>query len=137
MKKHADKFGRKANPLKIPQPKANKRPVHKAFLHLAKLGEELNRKHPEPMTLIHKREKAGEIPLHRLPKPQVSLGKIEKAAGAMADWDNSDPFAYGRTALHVRQGYLEADLVIKEMTQRTTAHRVAKAREVENAKSVS
>lgn len=129
------KRGKWAGPLKTP-PTANikKRPVHKGLLHSAKVQEELNKKHPEPMTLFHKREKAGEIPAKTLPKPEVTLGQIDKAATAMAEWENSDPFAYSRTALHVKQGYLRADEVIKEMTQRTIARRVAKAREVESGK---
>lgn len=111
------------------------RKVHKEMLRLDKLAVELNKKHPEPMSLFRKRERDGEIPAIMLPKPDVTLGKLEKAARSSAEWNNSDPFAYGRTYLHVKQGYLRADEVIKEMTERTTARRVAKAREVERAKS--
>lgn len=133
MKKHADKFGRKAQPELIPAPKANKRPVHKENLRLRKAEAEYNRTHPAVMQLFRKREKDGEIPEKTLARPMVSLGQIDKAASAMAAWDNSDPFAYGRTALYVKQGYLQSDVVIKEMSQRTMARRIAKAREVDNA----
>lgn len=97
----------------------------------------------EPSTLLHllsQRAKmlgldAAEFPPYR--KPEVTLGKIEKAATAMAEWDNSDPFAYGRTALHVKQGYLDPNEVIKEVTQRTAARRVARAREVDNDRNAA
>ena len=112
----------------------SKSKTHKERVRLNKVQEELDRKHPEPMSLFHKREKTGEIPNQPLKKPEYSKGVVEKAAAAMADWENSDPFAYGRTALHVRQGYLDPREVVKEMGQRTIARRVAKVREVENAK---
>ncbi len=120
-------------------PAANikKRPVHKENLRLAMVAAELNKKHPEPMSIMHRRETAGEIPKFALPKPEVTLGMQEKAAIAMAAWDNSDPFSYGRTVLYVRQGYLDPKEVIKEMEQRTLARRVAKAREVDNETSKS
>lgn len=117
----------------LPNPK--KRPVHKANLLAGKVEAEKNRKHPEPMSLFHKREKAGEIPGFVLPKPDYGMGTVFKAATAMAEWDNSDPFAFKRTVLHVRQGYLLPDLIVKEMGQRTLARRVARAREVDNAKA--
>lgn len=124
------------------------RPVHNIAVANAKKTAELNRKHPEPMTLMHKREKeldkyfsykdaAGHIieNLYARRKPEITFGLAEKAAKAMADWDNSDPFAYGRTFLHVKQDYVNGIDIVKEMSQRTTARRAAKAREVDNAKS--
>lgn len=94
---------------------------------------ELDKKHPEPMSLMHKREKMGEIPARRV-KPEIPAGVAERAADAMAAWDNSDPFARGRTLLHVKQGYLDAGEVEKEMSLRTIARRAAKAKEVDRAK---
>lgn len=112
----------------------NIRPIHKQNLATARLNAEKDKKHPGTMTVFHKREKAGEIPAQPLRKPEHSKGLVAQAAGAMADWDHSDPFSYGRTALHVRQGYLDPKDVIKEMGQRTLARRVAKSREVEAQK---
>lgn len=116
---------------------SEKRPIHKANLLAAVVAAEKIRKHPEPMSLFHKREKAGDVPPHVLPRPDHGIGTVFKAATAMADWDNSDPFAFKRTVLHLRQGFLDPDTVIKEMGQRTLARRVAKAREVDNAKAQS
>jgi hypothetical protein len=62
-------------------------------------------------------------------KPEVTRGKIEAAATAAATWDNSDPFAYGRTALHVKQGYLDPEKVVEETHKRTIARRVARERD--------
>jgi len=107
---------------------------HKEAVRLNKIAAELDRKHPEPMSLMHKREKQGEIPSAPMKKPEHAKGVVERAATAWAEWENSDPFAYGRTALHVRQGYLDPKEVEREMGQRTIARRVAKAREVEHAK---
>lgn len=131
MKRHADKFGRKPNKTLnfAPSPKAEAR------LKEEKAVKELNAKHPEPMSIFHKREKSGEIPSERLKKPDVTAGQAAKAGEAMAAWDNSDPFAYGRTVLYVKQGYLRSDEVVKEMSQRTLARRVAKSREVDSAKT--
>lgn len=99
------------------------------FPKIASLPRE---KHPEPMTLMHKRER--DLPdTHR--KPDVTMGLASKAAGAMADWDNSDPFAYGRTYLHVKQGYESPYDILKDIPKRTLERRIAKAREVEDAKS--
>lgn len=117
----------------FPKPNPLVRKAHKETLRLAKLEVELNRKHPEPLSLFNKRLKAGEIPERPVRKGFATLGQIANAASAMADWDHSDPFAYNRTALYVRQGYLRSEEVVKEMTQRTIARRVAKAREAENA----
>lgn len=99
-----------------------------------------NRIH-EPSTLLHLlslRAKllgldAATYPPYR--KPEVTLGQIEKAARAMAEWDNSDPFAYGRTALHVKQGYIDPNDIMKEVTQRTLARRAARAKEVDHDKA--
>lgn len=104
---------------------------------IANTAAELNKKHPEPMSLFHKREKMGEIPkgdffIYR--KPEIPAGVAERAADAMAAWDNSDPFARGRTLLHVKQGYLIPSEVEKEMSLRTIARKAAKVREVEAMK---
>lgn len=125
----------KSDPLKpFPAPSLASRPYHKSAVHARKVQLELDKKHPEPMTLMHKREKNGELNSPSR-KGTATLGQITKAARAMADWDSSDPFAYGRTALHVSQGFLDPEMVIKEMTQRTVARQVAKRREVDDAKS--
>jgi hypothetical protein len=119
-------------PKSPPSPKSAKRPNHKRQLRLNEANEAISRLHPEPMTLIHKREKMIREdfpPVYR--KPPHTLGTIDKAATAMAQWENSDPFSYNRTALYVRQGYLEPQLLIEEMEKRTLARRVARAREVE------
>jgi hypothetical protein len=97
-----------------------------------KLAASPKEKHPEPMTLIHKREK--DLPDLPYRKPEVTAGLAQRAAGTMADWDNSDPFAYGRTHLHVMQGYLSPKDLIEEMGKRTYARRLAKIKEVEDAK---
>jgi hypothetical protein len=99
---------------------------------LIKVAEELNRKHPEPMSIFHKREKNGEAGDRAYPKGAATLGQIDRAAAAMAAWDNSDPFAYGRTALHVKQGYLHPEEVVSEMSKRTIARAAARAKEGAN-----
>lgn len=119
-------------PFPVPNPKS--RPVHKATVLALKVRNEQDRQHPEPMTLMHKREKNGEIVENRI-KGNIPPGPIAKAARAMADWDNSDPFSYGRTALHVSQGYIAPDDIVAEMTHRTIARQAAKRREVDNVKS--
>lgn len=116
----------------FPAPNSLVRVKHKAELKARKVQLELDRKHPEPMSLMHKREKNGSLN-EPSRKGMATLGQIANAARAMADWDSSDPFAYGRTALHVSQGFLDPELVVKEMTQRTVARQVAKRREVDNA----
>lgn len=127
------KLHRKTPRGEFPTPKITVRPDHKKALRLNAVAVELNRKHPEPMSLFHKREQMGEIPpRHR--KPEITRGEAERAAEAMAAWDNSDPFAYGRTFLHTKQGYINSREVVEEMHKRTVARRVAKAREVDNAK---
>lgn len=119
------------------------RPIHKRNLAQARLNEALDKSHPEPMSLMHKRGKELDK-LHRrndgkpeLPyfKPQHSLGVIEKVARAVADWDLNDPFAYGRTALHAKQGYIDPMKLGEEMHMRTVARRVARAREVERERT--
>ena len=109
------------------------RPNHKRHLIEARLNAEESRRRPEPMTLMHKREKF----LHLEPegKPDHTAGTVDKAARAIADWDLSDPFAYGRTALHVRQGFLDPKEITEDYYKRTVARRVARAREVEREKS--
>lgn len=111
------------------------RPVHKARIAAEKVAAALNLKHPEPMSLMHKREKQGEVPPIALPRPEVTLGKLEKVALSVAAWDKSNPFAYGRAYLHAKQGFIQPEETIKEMDQRTLARKVAKAREVEREKS--
>lgn len=122
----------------------NVRPIHKQNLANARLNAEQNKKHPEPMSLFRKREKEldrqfssvvnGErVELPRI-KPEVSKGDVEKAADAAASWDLNDPFAYGRTALHVKQGYLRSDEVVKEFSMRTIARKAAKVKEIDDAK---
>lgn len=128
MKKH-----RKTPAKPASTPKLQKRPVHKENLRLARIQAELDHKRPEPMSLFHKREKQGMIPDPKLPLPQHGMGVVDRAAKAMADWDNSDPFAYNRTALYVRQGYLRPDEIIKEMGMRTLARRAARIKEVDDA----
>lgn len=130
------KLHRKTPRKEFPVTKPEKRKAHKEVLRLNKVAEELNKKHPEPMTLFHKREKQGEIPAFRV-RPEVTKGAAHKAAEAMAAWDNSDPFAYGRTYLHTKQGFLNSKVVVEEMHNRTVARRVAKAREVDRAKTQS
>lgn len=121
----------------------NIRPVHKARIAAEKLAATLNAKHPEPMSLMHKRVKQGEVPSDKMwelhphyHKPEVTLGKKEKVATAVAAWDNSDPFAYGRAYLHVTQGYIAPEDTIKEAVQATIVRRRAKIKEVEHAKAL-
>lgn len=91
---------------------------------------------PEPMTLMRKREKMiNEMPLPYR-KPEHTLGVIDKAARAAADWDLNDPFAYGRTALHVRQGYCDPAQVVKEAEERTIARKAARRSEAEKEKNL-
>lgn len=115
-------------------PKLKKGEAKKLATLAANVEAEKNRKHPEPMSLFHKREKQGEIPPERLPKPEYGMGTVETAARAVADWENSDPFAFKRTMLHVRQGYLDPKELVKEYTQRTLARRAAKIKEADSAK---
>lgn len=108
---------------------------------------EKNRKHPEPMTLMKRRFESGEVPSEadakismsrcgrQFCKPEVTPGAAEKAAQAMAEWDNSDPFAYGRTLLHVKQGFVSANTFVEEMQKRTIARRAARIREIENGRA--
>jgi len=62
-------------------------------------------------------------------KPEVSPGRVEQAAQAVAAWDNSDPFAYGRTALYARQGYIDVEETVSSMNKRALARKVAKERQ--------
>lgn len=109
--------------------------THKAERKRAAAIAEQEHKHPFLLGLLHKREQMDADTMPRrdghVIRPEVSKGKVDKAARAMADWENSDPFSYGRTALYVRQGYLDPEEVIKETQQRTLARRVAKEREIE------
>lgn len=125
-----------SHPLKaFPTPNPKSRSRHKAAIEAAKKAVEVNRLHPEPMSLFHRREKNGEVSNVASRKGVATRGEIEKAAFAMAAWDSSDPFAYGRTALHVEQGFLNSDEVVKEMSHRTLARQAAKRKEVDDAKS--
>lgn len=89
----------------------------------------------EPMhTMLNRyREIEKDYPA-KYTKPQVTLGRIEATAQAVADWDLSDPFAYGRAALYVRQGYIEPEQTIKDYHMRTVARRAARVKEVEDEK---
>jgi hypothetical protein len=59
---------------------------------------------PEPMALIMGRaEEILRQPDFR--KPHVDGRRVHEAAKAWALVDVSDPFAYARMALHLRQGY--------------------------------
>lgn len=133
MKRHADKFGRKSKG-PGPGPEIGKRKPHKAAIVEARKVAEHDKKHPEPMSIIRKREK--DLPISHV-KPEVTPGKVETAAAALASWDNSDPFAYGRAALHLRQGYLDPAEVIKEYGMRVIARRAAKVREVEGQHAIA
>lgn len=112
----------------------NIRPLHKARIAAEAVSAALNFAHPEPMSYLHKRER--ELPLRPLPRPtEFGIGKVFQAATAQAEWDNSDPFAFKRTVLHIRQGFVSPEDIIKEATRRTNARRVAKAKEVDDAKN--
>lgn len=136
-----------SDPLKpFPSPNFKSRPNHKAEFLALKVQIEFDKKHPEPMSLMHKRVKNKEVPseadaeisLTRCGRvycpPEVTRGKVEAAARAMADWDSSDPFAYGRTALHVAQGFVDPREIVAEMSKRTLARRAARRAEVDHAK---
>lgn len=111
----------------------NVRPVHKARLAAEKLQADKDQRHPEPMSIMRKRER--ELPNGEYRKPEVTLGMKERVALAVAAWNNADPFAYGRAYLHVSQGYIDPEDTIKEMSQRTLARQAAKIAEVDNAKA--
>lgn len=124
------KLHSKRAPKAPPSPKPEKRKVHKEMVRHAAHVAAVNKAHPEPMTLMHKREKMIHEDFARVyRKPPVTLGMIDKAAAAMAAWDNSDPFAYDRAALYVKQGYINPEEALTEMHKRTVARRVARERE--------
>lgn len=91
----------------------------------------------EPMTLMHKRQREidstqpatilamGKWSYH---KPQHSKGVLEATAHAVASWEISDPFAYGRTYLHTKQGYIDPLQTIADMSSRVAARRAARAK---------
>lgn len=108
------------------------RPIHKQRLADERLNAAAK---PEPMTLMRKREKLIDT-LYPKPKPMHTLGVIDKAARAAADWDLNDPFTYGRTALHVKQGYCDPAQVVKEAEERTIARKAARRREAEKEKTL-
>lgn len=92
----------------------------------------LSQRFPEPMTLMERRRKE----LDRVfgpdnkpwPKPKVDWAKTEEAAQLTADWDRTDPFAYGRVKLHMRQGYVNVDQQAREMKARLLAQKIANER---------
>lgn len=89
----------------------------------------------EPMhTMLRRYEEIERSEPLEYRKPEVSLGKLDAVARAVADWDLSDPFAYGRTYLYAKQGYIEPEEIIKDYHMRTLARRVARVREVEASK---
>lgn len=135
MKRHASKFGKTYKA--PPEAKTIKRKVHKARLAQERLNEALNKSNPEPMRFMHKRAKELDKLLGNSTyrKPEHSPGTVQTVAIAVAEWDLSDPFAYGRTKLHAKQGYIDPLKVTDEMKQRTIARRVAKAREVERERT--
>ncbi len=112
----------------------NIRPIHKRNLARIASAVEQNKRHPEPMTFFHKREKNKEIPETALPKPQITLGTLDKVAEAVSAWDNSDPFSGDRARLYAKQGYIDPGEVIKELSMRVLARKAAKAKEVDDAK---
>lgn len=125
----------KSDPLMpFPAPNPKSRPVHKAAVLALKQRNEQDRLHPEPMSLMHKREKNSSLDIPPR-KGMATIGQIMKAAKAAAEWDNADPFAYGRMALHVSQGFVNSTDIVEEMTQRTAKRKTAKRREIDNAKS--
>lgn len=97
------------------------------------MDKKLKEEPAQPMALMRKRERMidTEYPLPYR-KPLVTLGTTERVAKAIADWDKSDPFAYGRAALYIRQGYIDPKEVEKEVHLRTKARRDAKIKEVEH-----
>lgn len=145
MKKHrldakALKSGTPKGPAKPPPSEnPNKRPKHKAAIHLARLNAERDKRRPEPMFEFQRRIDNkyldSDIDTVRILKREATLGRIEKAAIADAEWNNSDPFAYGRTALYVKQGWIDPEKHVEELHKRTLARRVAREREVDSAKN--
>jgi hypothetical protein len=122
---------------------SQRHPVRKLRARTARLNAENAKKHPEPMFHFARRQdtKVSRPTLIELDaqdteilKREATLGRIEKAARASAEWNNSDPFAYGRTALHVKQGYLDPEAVEREFRNRTLARQAAKRKEVDDAK---
>lgn len=111
--------------------------ISKANALAAKVQAALDAKHPEPMSIFRKRERLPELNGGEYHKPEVTLGMKDKVASAVAAWNNSDPFAYGRAYLHVSQGYIHPEDTIKEMSQRTLARRAAKIKEVDDAKAIA
>lgn len=143
MKKH------RKTPRKEPSvPNPLSRPVHKANIINAKKTTAVDYAHPEPMSLMRKREKELDRQFsyidrngkrHEAPhrKPEVTNGSADKAATAAAEWDLNDPFTYSRTFLHTKQGYINSDDAVKEFAMRTLARRAARIREVDSAKLAS
>lgn len=98
----------------------------------------MNIKLPEPLQTMLKRydyiernEPKNYVKPQDRPGNYLPEGQIQAAAEAVASWDLSDPFAYGRTALHARQGYLDAKKTAEDFHLRTVSRRTARVREVE------
>jgi hypothetical protein len=86
-------------------------------------------KHPEPLgTMMHRyQEIENEYPPTYLnPNRHEGKGVLERAAHADAEWNNSDPFAYGRAFLNLQKGHLIPKEHEKEMAQRTLARQAAR-----------
>jgi hypothetical protein len=94
---------------------------------------------PEPMHTMQRRyEYIERHEPKQYVKPQyMPAGVVETVARAVADWDLSDPFAYGRTALYARQGYIDVEQTIADYNLRTIARKAAKRREVDLQKIAS
>lgn len=131
MKRHASNFGKVAKPPSVANPL--KRKNHKEALRLNAKDVAQNKAHPEPMSFIHKRQKNLDQGLFD-PQRDITLGSAEKVAHAVADWELSDPFAFGRTFLHAKKGLLDPLKLSEEMHMRTVARKAAKVKAVEDAK---
>lgn len=116
----------------------------KARKEQERIAAETHRKHPEPMFLFARRQDPfvsrptlfeKDVKETEVLRLNATLGRIEKAARASAVWNNSDPFDYGRTALHVRKGWIDPESAEKEFRQRSLARAAAKRKEVDDAKA--
>lgn len=112
-----------------PGPKAKVRPNHKEGLRLNAVKAAQNKAHPEPMSLIHKRQKQLDQGIFD-PQREVTNGAAEKVATAVAAWDLSDPFAFGRAFLHAKKGIIDPEEIAKEMHLRVVARKAANSREL-------
>lgn len=84
---------------------------------------------PQPAALIlsnqqalvsgyEKAQEAGEPVYHM---PQVNEAAAHTAAKAWAAWERSDPWAYARTLLHIRRGYVFASDVLQDANAKLAA----------------